>query len=99
MADTSSGRATQPAATIPCGLDREGLPIGLQIVGGHARDALVLRAAERYDEALKQLDAALILESTGRVSVTGEGIGERLKDVATYALLGILLQEDKHGTL
>ncbi|HYC66305.1 MAG TPA: amidase, partial [Reyranellaceae bacterium] len=24
----------QPAATIPCGLDREGLPIGLQIVGG-----------------------------------------------------------------
>ena len=26
----------QPAATIPCGLDREGLPIGLQIVGIHA---------------------------------------------------------------
>jgi aspartyl-tRNA(Asn)/glutamyl-tRNA(Gln) amidotransferase subunit A len=39
----------QPAATIPCGLDREGLPIGLQIVGGHARDALVLRAAAAYE--------------------------------------------------
>ena len=51
------------------------------------------------DYMLKRLDAALILESTGRASVTGEGIGERLKDVATYALLGILLQEDKHGTL
>jgi len=39
----------QPAATIPCGLDREGLPIGLQIVGGHYRDALVLRAAAAYE--------------------------------------------------
>jgi aspartyl-tRNA(Asn)/glutamyl-tRNA(Gln) amidotransferase subunit A len=39
----------QPAATIPCGLDREGLPIGLQIVGGNARDALVLRAAAAYE--------------------------------------------------
>jgi aspartyl-tRNA(Asn)/glutamyl-tRNA(Gln) amidotransferase subunit A len=40
----------QPAATIPCGLDREGLPIGLQIVSGHARDALVLRAAAAYEK-------------------------------------------------
>ena len=40
----------QPAATIPCGLDREGLPIGLQIVAGHARDALVLRAAAAYEK-------------------------------------------------
>ncbi|CAN5385242.1 amidase [soil metagenome] len=39
----------QPAATIPCGLDREGMPIGLQIVAGHARDALVLRAAAAYE--------------------------------------------------
>jgi len=39
----------QPAATIPCGLDRDGLPIGLQIVSGHARDALVLRAAAAYE--------------------------------------------------
>jgi aspartyl-tRNA(Asn)/glutamyl-tRNA(Gln) amidotransferase subunit A len=39
----------QPAATIPCGLDREGLPIGLQIVSGHAGDARVLRAARAYE--------------------------------------------------
>jgi aspartyl-tRNA(Asn)/glutamyl-tRNA(Gln) amidotransferase subunit A len=39
----------QPAATIPCGLDREGLPIGLQIVSAHARDALILRAAAAYE--------------------------------------------------
>ncbi|MEI7871323.1 MAG: amidase [Alphaproteobacteria bacterium] len=40
-----------PAATVPCGLSSEGLPVGLQIVSGHYRDALVLRAAARYAEA------------------------------------------------
>jgi aspartyl-tRNA(Asn)/glutamyl-tRNA(Gln) amidotransferase subunit A len=39
-----------PAATVPCGLSSEGLPVGLQIVSGHYRDALVLRAAARYAE-------------------------------------------------
>ncbi|MBI3197473.1 MAG: amidase [Rhodospirillales bacterium] len=40
-----------PAATVPCGLSSEGLPVGLQIVSGHYQDALVLRAAARYAEA------------------------------------------------
>ena len=47
------------------------------------------------DYMLKQLDAALILYSTQRESVTGEGIEERLKDVAVYAILGILLRRDE----
>jgi aspartyl-tRNA(Asn)/glutamyl-tRNA(Gln) amidotransferase subunit A len=40
-----------PAASVPCGLSRDGLPVGLHIVAGHYRDALVLRAAARYCEA------------------------------------------------
>ena len=40
-----------PAATVPCGLSRQGLPIGLQIAAGHYKDALVLRAAARYAES------------------------------------------------
>ena len=28
-----------PAASVPCGLSSEGLPIGLQIVAGHFKDA------------------------------------------------------------
>jgi aspartyl-tRNA(Asn)/glutamyl-tRNA(Gln) amidotransferase subunit A len=40
-----------PAASVPCGLSKDGLPIGLQIVAGHYKDALVLRAAARYAEA------------------------------------------------
>jgi aspartyl-tRNA(Asn)/glutamyl-tRNA(Gln) amidotransferase subunit A len=40
----------QPACTIPCGLTRDGLPIGLQIVGPMFADALVLRAARAYEK-------------------------------------------------
>jgi aspartyl-tRNA(Asn)/glutamyl-tRNA(Gln) amidotransferase subunit A len=40
-----------PAASVPCGLARDGVPIGLQIAAGHYRDALVLAAAARYAEA------------------------------------------------
>jgi aspartyl-tRNA(Asn)/glutamyl-tRNA(Gln) amidotransferase subunit A len=39
----------QPACSIPCGLTRDGLPIGLQIVGPMFADALVLRAARAYE--------------------------------------------------
>ncbi len=41
----------QPAATIPCGLTRKGLPVGLQIVGPRYADALVLRAARAFESA------------------------------------------------
>jgi aspartyl-tRNA(Asn)/glutamyl-tRNA(Gln) amidotransferase subunit A len=40
----------QPAASIPCGLTRDGLPIGLQIVGALGADALVLRASQAFAE-------------------------------------------------
>lgn len=39
-----------PAVSVPCGLNSEGLPIGLQIASGHYRDALILRATARYAE-------------------------------------------------
>jgi len=41
----------QPAATIPCGLTRKGLPVGLHIVGPRYADALVLRAARAFESA------------------------------------------------
>jgi aspartyl-tRNA(Asn)/glutamyl-tRNA(Gln) amidotransferase subunit A len=41
----------QPAISIPCGLTRGGLPIGLQIVGPAHGDAAVLRAAAAYEAA------------------------------------------------
>ncbi|MGH8688955.1 MAG: amidase [Burkholderiales bacterium] len=39
----------QPAATVPCGLTKAGLPAGLHIVGPKYADALVLRAARAYE--------------------------------------------------
>jgi aspartyl-tRNA(Asn)/glutamyl-tRNA(Gln) amidotransferase subunit A len=41
-----------PAASVPCGLTREGLPVGLQIVGPLGSDALVLRAARAFEKAM-----------------------------------------------
>jgi aspartyl-tRNA(Asn)/glutamyl-tRNA(Gln) amidotransferase subunit A len=41
----------QPAATVPCGLTKAGLPVGLQIIGPAYGDALVLRAARAFEQA------------------------------------------------
>jgi aspartyl-tRNA(Asn)/glutamyl-tRNA(Gln) amidotransferase subunit A len=41
----------QPAASLPCGFTRDGLPIGLQIVGRMFDDAGVLAASAAYESA------------------------------------------------
>jgi aspartyl-tRNA(Asn)/glutamyl-tRNA(Gln) amidotransferase subunit A len=41
----------QPAATVPCGFTRDGVPVGLQIVGRRFDDATVLKAAAAYEQA------------------------------------------------
>jgi aspartyl-tRNA(Asn)/glutamyl-tRNA(Gln) amidotransferase subunit A len=38
-----------PAASVPCGWTREGLPVGLQIVAPRLAEALVLRAAAAFE--------------------------------------------------
>ncbi|MFK0334758.1 amidase [Rhizobium sp. NPDC090275] len=40
----------QPACSVPCGLNEEGLPIGLQIIGARGDDAGVLDAALTYQQ-------------------------------------------------
>ncbi|MGQ7787620.1 amidase [Nesterenkonia sp. K-15-9-6] len=41
----------QPAASVPCGVAADGMPVGLQIVGARTQDRLVLRAARAYEQA------------------------------------------------
>lgn len=41
----------QPAMSVPCGFSKDGLPIGLQLVGPMQREDLVLRAAYAYQQA------------------------------------------------
>ncbi|MCK1420019.1 MULTISPECIES: amidase [unclassified Bradyrhizobium] len=45
----------QPAASLPCGLDRNGLPVGLQLVGARYNDLTVLSAARVLESALGRL--------------------------------------------
>ena len=39
----------QPAASVPCGMTKSGLPVGLQIVAPLMRDDLVLRASRAFE--------------------------------------------------
>jgi aspartyl-tRNA(Asn)/glutamyl-tRNA(Gln) amidotransferase subunit A len=40
-----------PGISIPCGEDREGLPIGLQILGRHFDESTILRLAHTYESS------------------------------------------------
>ncbi|HEX5863152.1 MAG TPA: amidase family protein, partial [Casimicrobiaceae bacterium] len=49
---TVAGNLTgTPAISIPCGFDRNGLPIGLQIQGNYFAEGLILNAAHRFQQA------------------------------------------------
>ena len=41
----------EPAASIPCGFTRDGLPIGLQVIGRRFEDETVLRACAAFEAA------------------------------------------------
>jgi aspartyl-tRNA(Asn)/glutamyl-tRNA(Gln) amidotransferase subunit A len=38
-----------PAISVPCGTTRDGLPLGLQILGRHFDESMVLRIAHAYE--------------------------------------------------
>lgn len=39
-----------PAMTLPCGIDRKGLPIGLQLIGGCFQEKKILQAAYAFEQ-------------------------------------------------
>ncbi|MBI2165702.1 MAG: amidase [Chloroflexi bacterium] len=46
-----SNQTGYPALSVPCGFTREGLPVGLQIIGRPFEDGLVLRLGHAYQQA------------------------------------------------
>lgn len=40
-----------PALSLPCGFSKEGLPVGLQLIGRYGEDATLLRAAHGFEQA------------------------------------------------
>ena len=51
----------QPAASVPCGFTKAGLPVGLQIVAAKHADAKVLRASRAYEAAHPTTDRRPVL--------------------------------------
>jgi aspartyl-tRNA(Asn)/glutamyl-tRNA(Gln) amidotransferase subunit A len=45
-----------PAISIPAGLDKQGLPIGVQFFGNDFREDLILRVAYAYEQATLQAE-------------------------------------------
>lgn len=39
-----------PAISVPCGFNRQGLPIGLQIMGKHFDEGKILRVAHAFEQ-------------------------------------------------
>ena len=42
-----------PAISIPCGLSKDGMPIGMQIIGKHFDEETILNAAYTYEQKIK----------------------------------------------
>ncbi len=45
-----------PSLSLPCGFDRKKLPIGMQLIGKHFDESLVLNFGHKYEEATKDLE-------------------------------------------
>jgi amidase len=56
-----------PVAAVPCGLDREGLPVGLQIVGRAFGEEAVLALAGTVQEACPIGPPGMVTDGTQRV--------------------------------
>lgn len=50
----------QPAASLPCGLDNAGLPVGLHLVGPRFQDLKVLHAAQLIEQRLPSIGRPLL---------------------------------------
>lgn len=51
-----------PAISIPCGFDKNKLPIGMQIIGNSFEDYKVLNAAYQFEKAMKTSERSTCLE-------------------------------------
>ena len=61
-----------PGMTVPCGLDSQGLPIGLQLIGDCFQEKKIIRAAYAFEQSRKYQSPALARAQAGVSGVRGE---------------------------
>ncbi len=66
----SANLAGLPAMSVPCGMAKNGLPIGMQLVGNAFQEKKLLRLAYAYEQAVKRVKPK---EDAANGSVTAEG--------------------------
>ena len=42
-----------PAVSVPCGFDKDGMPVGMQLIGDSFREDILLNAAHQYELAAR----------------------------------------------
>jgi aspartyl-tRNA(Asn)/glutamyl-tRNA(Gln) amidotransferase subunit A len=47
----SANLAGIPALSVPCGFSGQGLPIGLQLMGRHFNEEMLIRVAHRFEQS------------------------------------------------
>jgi len=47
----SANLAGIPGISLPCGFSNEGLPVGLQLTGGHFNEETILKVAYNFEQA------------------------------------------------
>lgn len=68
----SANLAGLPAISLPCGLDHEGLPIGLQLIGDCFQEKKIIRAAYSFEQTREYRHSPLSGKEGGRCAVGGK---------------------------
>ena len=64
----SANLAGLPGLTVPCGTDKKGLPIGLQLLGDCYQEKMIIRAGYTYEQSRSYQSPALAHEAKGGVA-------------------------------
>lgn len=63
----SANLAGLPAMSVPCGMDRDGLPIGMQLIGNRLREADIFKAAYAYERTRPYRQSTIATSRNGGV--------------------------------
>ena len=45
-----------PAISLPCGVDKEGMPVGMQLIGNRFEEEKILNVAYKFEQEIKFIE-------------------------------------------